>query len=542
MKTFAWTMTILVPEIVSRTLSPSVQFKKEVRAILPALVLGTLLGLLAIFPMRNRELSDGNFISLPFTFTLLLYPLACSAIGALAFGHDYIHRTLGSFLSLPVSRSGIWWMRLRISFLAMLPLAFLQLACFNSLVLWASFSGIHVNMDRWYLVLRVQAQSAAVPMLSGLFLAPWLTLVSRSPLFGTIVSMILPFVLGLISTSLLVAGGFDQQETPWQPLRLIPMIVLSIVFGILGWRKFKNLEVIDGEIGAAARTSTKVLRAEQIRRQSPMLQLFKKNLMLLRMPILLAVLGMLLTVFLNKDQATLWTLVYPATIVVLIGAISSADERQLGVAEWQTLMPVAFWKQWTIKFVVTWLSALVAGVMLPLLILFLKTDELQKIGSGDFFQVGGVFIVASLGFITITLYVSSLCNSGLKALIAAILVNIGVAYMMIQFFDAYSTLLWTDGIVGSREILELLPNGSRVQRTMAVPVETGDWWNHWQYWPFLLAIIGLAALAFFLAMRNHRCAERGPGRLLRQITAFAAYEAAAAAAIITFWNWYSWLH
>jgi hypothetical protein len=541
MKTFSWTMTIPVPDIVSRALSPSVSFKKEVRAILPALLLGALLGLLAILPMRNRELSDGNFISLTFTFTLLLYPLACSGIGALAFGHDYIHRTLGSFLSLPIPRSKIWWMRLRISFLAMLPLAFLQIACFNSLALWAFFSGIHVNMDRWYLVLRVQAQSAAVPMLSGLFLAPWLTLVSRSPLFGTIVSMILPFILGLISTSLLVASGFDQQETPWQPLRLIPMIVLSIVFGILGWRKFKSLEVIDGEIGAAARCSTRGLRADQIRRQSPMLQLFRKNLMLLRMPILLAVLGMLLTLFLNEGQAALWTLVYPAAIVVLIGAVSSADERQLGVAEWQTLIPVAFWKQWTIKFFVTWLSALVAGVILPLLILYLRTDELKKVSS-DFLQVGGVFVVASLGFITITLYVSSLCNSGLKALIAAILVNIGVAYMMIQFFDAYSTLLWNNGIVGSREIMERLPDGSRMQRTLAVPVEKGDWWNYWQYSPFVLAIIGFVLLGFFLAMRNHRYAERGPGRLLRQITAFAAYEAGAAALITIFWNWYSWLH
>jgi hypothetical protein len=67
-------------------------------------------------------------------------------------------------------------------------------------------------------------------------------------------------------------------------------------------------------------------------------------------------------------------------------------------------------------------------------------------------------------------------------------------------------------------------------------------WLRTEYIPFLLSLAGLAALAFFLAMRNHRYAERGPRRLLRQITAFAAYEAVAAALITMFWNWYSWLH
>src|SRR5205085_4480630 len=121
-------------------------------------------------------------------------------------------------------------------------------------------------------------------------------------------------------------------------------------------------------------------------------------------------------------------------------------ERQLGVAEWQTLMPVAFWKQWTIKFFVTWLTAVVIGLALPITILFYKTGELEKIGSTDFMQAAPVLMAASFGFIAITLYVSSLCNSGLKALMAAMFVNVFVFYLAIQMFEVYSTFIWRLGI------------------------------------------------------------------------------------------------
>jgi hypothetical protein len=321
--------------------------------------------------------------------------------------------------------------------------------------------------------------------------------------------------------------------------------MLSVVCGFLGWRKFRDLEVIDGEIGVFSQsrsTTSATAAAQKIQLHSATLQLFKKDLMLLRMPVGLSVAGMFLIIFLNKDQAALWTLVYPAIVVLLIAAVASADERQLGVAEWQTLMPVAFYKQWMIKFFATWSTAVVVGLALPITALFYKTGELEKIGGTDFFQVAPVFIAASFGFVALTLYVSSICNSGLKALIAAILVNVCAAYIAIQMFDAYSTFIRRLGIFSRDLWAEPMVVRPALPKNIHDAYYTSTaWWLHTEYIPFLLSLLGLVVIALILSMRNHRYAERGSGRLLRQIAAFAGYEAIAAIAVTMFWNWYSWL-
>ena len=68
-----------------------------------------------------------------------------------------------------------------------------------------------------------------------------------------------------------------------------------------------------------------------------------------------------------------------------------------------------------------------------------------------------------------------------------------------------------------------------------------DWWLRWQFAPFLLSIFGVIGLAMVFAMRNQRSAERGAYRTLRQVGAFAGFQAVTMLGTYIFWNWYTWL-
>ena len=62
------------------------------------------------------------------------------------------------------------------------------------------------------------------------------------------------------------------------------------------------------------------------------------------------------------------TLLYGGSLAMLIGSLASAEERQLGTLEWQTLLPSPAWQQWAVKVGVTFGLALLLGVGLPALL------------------------------------------------------------------------------------------------------------------------------------------------------------------------------
>jgi hypothetical protein len=208
----------------------------------------------------------------------------------------------------------------------------------------------------------------------------------------------------------------------------------------------------------------------------------------------------------------MWTLVYPAAVMVLFAASSSAEERHLAVAEWQTLLPIAFWKQWLIKFGVTWLLAVLFGLVLPGLIVYFKSNELNSLDRVDLPHLARVFLSASFALVVITMYVSSLCDTGLKAVLAALWVILLAAYGLMQAFNVYAGFVWTRDAPrpGERELRD--------------PAAI-EWWTYWEFWPFLASIFGLIALTMIFAMRNHQFAERGLHRILRQVFTLVVYQA-----------------
>jgi hypothetical protein len=462
------------------------------------------------------------FLQQPLGFSgVAIHAVACSAIAAIVAGQDFLYRTASWNMALPTSRARIWRQRMLIAASAMLPV----IAC-GFLVDWIPVFArqmFYVNWSSW----RFIASSLFEPSVNALCLAPWLTLISRSPLFGTVFSIGTRFLLYVTTETLLRFAGLIEPEITADKFATYAMPFIWVAGAMLGWRKFMRLEVIEAWAGKAG-TKAHSGAAQKLRRSSPTWQLFKKEMFVQRFPIALSVVAMGLVAFLTKEQTSLWTMVYPVALIVVIGSIASADERQMGTVEWQVLLPIAYWKQWIVKYFTTWGVAVVFGFILPLWIWSAKTGELRKAVGPDLMEIAPIFAAATFGVVTVTLYVSSLCNSGVRAVMASAVVNLFAAYLLIQSFEGYTNFLWKNGNVTEQGEF-IFQNGDIANRPASI-----DWWLHAEYWPFLIAIFGAIGLAAIFSARNHRYSERGLGRILRQVAAFAVYEVLAFLTIFTF--------
>ena len=113
-------------------------------------------------------------------FGLPAYFIGAATLGAMSIGHEYSHRTLPLLLTLPIPRR-----RVLLTKLMVLAASLLLLAGLASRVVPMSvaFRGTVV----W------------LPFFAALFIAPYLTVISRSPVGGAV------FTLG-IAGALMVAG------------------------------------------------------------------------------------------------------------------------------------------------------------------------------------------------------------------------------------------------------------------------------------------------------------------------------------------------
>src|SRR2546427_8083389 len=161
----------------------------EIRAVFPA-------WLFAMLVVAMASLLDG-WLSQSAVF--LGYGLGCTAIGSIAVGHDFMHRTLGTTLSLPSPRERLWWTRLMVLLVSMVPLAALagvQLLRFSHISIRdLTGSGVAIFV---------------IPMLGGLFVAPCVTLLCRSPLAGTVFTACLPGLLWMLSELAVTARFADD--------------------------------------------------------------------------------------------------------------------------------------------------------------------------------------------------------------------------------------------------------------------------------------------------------------------------------------------
>jgi hypothetical protein len=414
---------------------------KETRALLvPWLACMALLGAGVVSESRLAE-----------PLSILVFIGGACALGAASLGHEYTAGTLASMLAQPVGRVRL--LAVKTAVLAAM------LTC-----LFAIFSAVpRFTADPMASVVGVAA-------ISGLCLAPFFTILTRSALAGAV------FGISLLGMIWVLLGLFTPQqfaeETFWQLAAMLGVAAVALT-----WREFLRLEAIDGR-GTHVHVHMPWDKASAVSRvRHSAWAVVRKELGLQQIAFVLAAIYFVGAVRVvghvsptARDISGGLTVLYSGMLALLIGSVASAEERQLGTLEWQQLLPMATWKQWVLKSGTVIGLALLLGVALPAAVL---------LGTSGVLRIGGWYVAFVVLFAAIGLYVSSLSASSLRALLLSAALPLGA--------------------IAAMSMIRISP----VQWSLT-PIRVG-----------LLA--AFVALLLRLAFDNHRTADRSLRRTLVQL-------------------------
>lgn len=437
------------------------------------------------------------------------YFLGAAALGALSIGHEYRHRTLTLLLSHPARRERLLLLKLGV-------LAAMLLALY----------GVADAVDVRAPELERLPSFLLLPMLWALSVAPWLTMLCRSPLAGTVLAIALPPWLLLLSELLYLAmygrgpGADVEAAIMWWGT-----LGVSAFGAVMTWRMFMRLEAIDDggpEVQPPQwlrRRTTAGSAASALTRRHAVWLLVKKEIWLQKTALAVAalyMLGCLAFVSINPwlalgssvpdggDILAVLTFCYGALIAVLIGSLASAEERQLGTLDWQVLLPVATWKQWIVKVGTALGLALLLTIGLTGLLLAAinpAADMALLLERAPQFAVGVAVLTV------ISLYVSSLCTSGVQALlisVPAIFALVLPVMMVVQWLEFHVMYMVVSARWSSEQAWQRF-GISLVDRSRLMSLLE------------LLLVAAILTVVLRVALANHRSAEPLGGRATQVI-------------------------
>ncbi len=374
--------------------------EKEVRALLPAWTACAL----AIVALHYQSPSL-RYLGLS------VYLVSAAGLGAWSIGHEYAYGTMPSMLALPVPRRR-WW----IAKLAVLA---------PSLAALAALAAYFVTLDRGDSMFG--AALFWLPALAALCIAPWLTVLTRSPLAGAV------FTIGIVGGSMAAAEwigvyryGFTADVDEFRRGFLLRSIGgLSAIGAVAGWFMFARLQVTEGAGADVQLLTRSTASAAAPRRRNPLVALVLKELRLQQLAMVVAAVyaianGVVLLVERQDVYGVFDVLLalYVITVPALIGSLACAEERHFGVHDSQLLLPFKASLQWFVKAAMAVGLALILALLLPSLLVRLLPAYAHVGPRGNMITRETVFIV--LGSVSVSLYLSTLARSGMTAMIYAI--------------------------------------------------------------------------------------------------------------------------
>ena len=392
-----------------QSLSPLIG--KEVRAVLP-LAGGTLVALAAAFALRHRALAELGVVA---------YVIGVMTIGAHAVGHEYTHRTLPLSLAQPISRWRVFAIKFAVVIAILSGLGALSAAILTS-------PGFREPRP-----LAV----ALLPVLAGVCLTPLFTMLCRSTLAGAVLGASSPMVLWVLAVLIAwsVFGIDGDTTTAWFLNRwvLIGLIACPIL-AVLTWRAFNQMEAVEGTPAPLALPRWLAGRAG-VRRTAPWLALITKELHLQQMTIAITlVYGVFWVTGVTFQRYVPSMLLIPLEAVLLlycmgltmvIGALASAEERQLGTHEAQLLQPIGALKQWIAKCAVALGLALLLGVVMPAVLIAFVSP--QRGPSPMRTEISVTIALLAVVLTAGCLWISSMTSSGVKAMAWSLPIGVGAA-------------------------------------------------------------------------------------------------------------------
>ena len=381
---------------------------KEIRALLPLWLGSVAMVWAGGLPDAARLFFRAGFV---------MYVLGSLALGALSVGHEYTSRTLPLLLSVPSSRRRLFAIKTSVLFIMLVVLAVMALA--------------RLPVAPAGREMQDTAIVGGMSFLGAAFLAPWLTMVCRNPIAGALFALSIPagLLVGSEVFSIVLLGqvGTPAAERFRMEIFWSGMLLVSAIGGFCGWRTFLKLQVIDGPpadlvLPRWLSRSNTASPAQGFQNSSRVWVLLCKELHLQQLTFMVSGLyicgwaAILLTwhsTTMTIDQLFLiLTVVHGGTIALLAGSLASAEERQLGTLDSQIVLPMSAARQWLIKCGVVFGLVVVLGLALPALLGVLKPSVEPMRMNWTF--AATVVVAAAVG-----LYASSLCGSGLKALLIA---------------------------------------------------------------------------------------------------------------------------
>lgn len=484
---------------VAAMLPPSLS--KEVRALaLPWLV--------CVACMLAITVSNSPHLLGP--LAVIAYLVGMVALGALSIGHEYTGRTISLLLTLPARRERLFATKLGV-LTAMLLTLWLVADAFV-------FRGMPAPAAEKQMV-------QLIPVVCGLFLAPWLTMACRSAIAGAVFALTIPGVLMVVGEALGLAKYGHGSVTDAFRMTFVWFGTLGLcaVGAIMSWRMFTRLEAIEGpgqdlrlphwlKAGGSAGAA-----APQLTRRNPSWLLVKKELRLQQLPLALTALyilewiafvslGRVLEPRIDYDYLfSGLTFLHAGLLPILVGSFASAGERQLDTLQSQLLLPMAASKQWAVKLGVVFASSIVLGIALPALLpSAARSGGVNAIPHTSETAIIGVVLLASG-----SLYISSICRSGLWALLMSLPAVVASA-LFVQL--SFQWLAHPSYVAVRRLAGKSVP---RFPVFYYVPPRAMG----------LLLIAGVIAIALRFAFINHRSADRPAKRVWMQVILMATFVA-----------------
>jgi hypothetical protein len=471
--------------------------QKEGRALLPT------------FIATAAAVSLGPLLGMPgAALALVAFCWGVVALGAHSIGHEYAYRTLPLLLGQPHRRGRM---------LAAKAVVLVPMVLALTLLAALSLPGdgleplLRAGVPRTLLVLAA---------LCAVSIAPLLSMLGRGTLPGIVFTIAIPGVV-------LVAGEFaGTLQYGFRSPANVEHVKLSVLWftlpaicgfaALASWWQFGRLQAIEGhrELHLPAwllPQASSTPGTGRVRVQHPFWLLFRKELHLQQISFI--VVGIYLVAWL-----ALWalehqapevprlplqplTLLYLGILSVLIGSVASGEERQLGTLPGQQLLPVAAWKQWAIKAATALGLALLLGIALPCVLYAVIPPPDDRLPVRLRSEPVAVILLT-----TVSLYVSSLCGSGVRAMVASIPVVVGSALYVTTVGGILSDIAYR----AVRDATVSESNRVRVLQMIAMQTRT-------QYAVILAAMVTMALLLRF-GFTNHRSGEHPPAMVAIQAT------------------------
>jgi len=493
----------------------AIQVRKEARALLPWWM-GVAVTTVATGMLARRTGGFPDFRYDQEVWVVMIYALGILAVAAVSIGHELTHGTLSSLLVQPVSR-----LKMLATKLGVLIPAIVLLGLVGNAMLFTR-----------YVPVSGKALLIWGPVVAAIGLVPLLTVLTRKPLGGVVFALVVPGLILMVSERLFSLG----EGTPVWNITWYGTLAASAIGIVALFYRFPRIEaagdggartadavatVAESTAGGAATTGTRATPRHW------MWLLVKKEVRLQQLTFAVSALGLLACAAVvgarqvdpNFLGATLETLtgMHACFIMVIAGAFSIADERQMGTLTPQLLQPQAAWRQFTVKVSVTLALAAALALGLPLLFMLLGPPV-------NPFKADEVALVLVLIFAA-AVYASSLTTNGLWALLGTFPV-MGVAF-------AIGTVV----IQPLRRALNQWYPYRRSANLAGWETWTREQWRSLEpkfelansierYTPIVLAI-GAALLVLYVAAGNFRSFDRNRRVILKQALWLVLYVAAA---------------